>query len=358
MNPNNALPLDQIPWSSLGFWIPTVVGVFLAIWIAVGMFQARSLIRREFFAYFTSPIAYVVLVVFLGMTGKLFADVLDQLTATGPRGVEWPVRAIFTDQRFWVIFAALAPLLTMRLFAEERASGTLEVLMTSPLRDWQLVLAKYFGCLAFFTVIWFPTLLYLPALLGVHVRIPNAAPAFDPASVVFLAGVILSLFSLLLFLPRLGTAGRLVNLVLLALGVAMTAAGAYFHFGSKGPHIITITSQVDPFPVVSLYLGMFACGAMFLAIGILISSMVRDQLVSAILALAIGIPFLAAGFLGSAAVSPAALPDWFHYVSVPIHMEQSFGRGVIDSRPLILYASVTLFCLFMTVRSVEARRWS
>lgn len=349
--------LDQIPWITLGTWIPAILGVLVLVWVIVGMFQARSLIRREFFAYFTSPIAYVVLVVFLGMTGKLFSDVLDQLTATGPRGVEWPVRSIFTDQRFWVIFAALAPLLTMRLFAEERSSGTLEVLMTSPLRDWQLVLAKYFGCLAFFTVIWLPTLVYLPALLGVHVRTPAVAPNLDPNSIIFLAGVVLVLFGLLLLLPRLSTMGRMVNLFILGIGAVMAVTGGILHFRAPGAHLISITSEVDPFPVVSLYLGMFACGAMFLAIGILISSMVRDQLVSAILALAIGIPFLAAGFLGNV-TGPNGLPEWFQYVSVPVHMEQSFGRGVIDSRPLILYASVTLFCLFMTIRSVEARRWS
>ncbi len=350
-------PWDQIPWMTVGTWVPAVLGGLLAIYLLIGLFQARSLIRREFFAYFTSPIAYVVLVVFLGMTGKLFSDALDQLTATGPRGVEWPLRAIFTDQRFWVIFAALAPLLTMRLFAEERASGTLEVLMTSPFRDWQLVLAKYVGCLAFFTVIWLPTLLYLPALLGVHARLPAGPPSGELYSILFLSGVTLTLFGLLLLLPRLGTTGRVINLILLAIGVGLSVFGGIKHFTSGGPYLITVTSQVDPFPVISLYLGMFASGAMFLAIGILVSSMVRDQLVSAILALAIGIPFLAAGFLGSATGS-GGIPDWFRYVSVPIHMEQSFGRGVIDSRPLILYASVTLFCLLMTVRSVEARRWS
>jgi hypothetical protein len=44
-------------------------------------------------------------------------------------------------------------------------------------------------------------------------------------------------------------------------------------------------------------------------------------------------------------------------VSVPLHFRQDFTRGVLDSRHLILYGSVTLFCLFMTVRSLESRRW-
>jgi ABC-type transport system involved in multi-copper enzyme maturation permease subunit len=328
----------------------------LAVRLCFGLFEARSLIRREFFAYFTSPIAYVVMVVFLGVTGALFAGVLDQLTATGPRGVEWPVRALFSDQRFWVVFAALAPLLTMRLFAEERASGTLEMLMTSPLRDWQLVLAKFAGCLLFYAVLWLPTLLYLPALLGIKATLPETMPG-DPAGFGFLAGAGMTLLGFFALLFPLGTVSRLLSLLLLGSGIGLGTWGAMTHFGGQGPHLVEITSIVDPFPALSLYVGMFAAGAMFLAIGILVSSMVRDQLVSAVIALAIGLPFVMAGFVG-ALPGASAVGPWVQYLSVPVHMDQLFGRGIIDSRPLVLYASVTVFCLFMTVRGVEARRWS
>ena len=116
------------------------------------MFATLSLIRREFSAYFLSPIAYVVLVVFLAVTGHLFYVTLNLLTASGPRGTEWPMQTMFADERFWLVFLFIPPLLTMRLFAEERGSGTLEMLMTAPLRDWQVVLAKYLACLAFYAV--------------------------------------------------------------------------------------------------------------------------------------------------------------------------------------------------------------
>lgn len=327
-----------------------------AVRLIWGLFEARSLIRREFFAYFTSPIAYVVMVVFLGVTGTLFAGVLDQLTATGPRGVEWPVRALFSDQRFWVVFAALAPLLTMRLFAEERASGTLEMLMTSPLRDWQLVLAKFTGCLAFYTVLWLPTIIYLPALLGIKATFPDSFPN-DAAGLGFLLGMDMFVLGLIALLFPFGTMLRVIGLVMLAAGIFLGVWGGIVHFGGKGPHLIEITSIVDPFPALSLYVGMFAAGAMFLAIGILVSSMVRDQLVSAVIALAIGLPFVMAGFVGTIP-GASGLGPWVQYLSVPVHMDQLFGRGIIDSRPLVLYASVTVFCLFMTVRGVEARRWS
>src|SRR5438128_7888493 len=123
-----------------------------------------SLIRREFSAYFYSPIAYVVLAVFLAVTGHLFYLTLEQLTETGPRGIVYPMEIMVGNVAFWLVFLFIPPLLTMRLFAEERSSGTLEMLLTAPVRDWQVVFAKYVACFAFYTLMWLPTLLYLPIL--------------------------------------------------------------------------------------------------------------------------------------------------------------------------------------------------
>jgi ABC-2 type transport system permease protein len=121
-----------------------------------------SLIRREFTAYFLSPIAYVVLAVFLLVTGHLFYLTLNLLTESGPRGVEFPMQTMLGDEKFWLVFLFIPPLLTMRLFAEERGSGTLEMLMTAPVRDWQVVLAKFTACFLFYLVMWLPTLVYWP----------------------------------------------------------------------------------------------------------------------------------------------------------------------------------------------------
>ena len=95
---------------------------------------------------------------------------------------------------------------------------------------------------------------------------------------------------------------------------------------------------------------------MFLALGLLVSSLVRSQLVAWMLALLLGLAF----------VLPSLLRWWFepgsvgygvvYFVSVPEHFRRDFTRGVIDTRPLVLYVSVTLLCLFLTVRSLEARR--
>ena len=102
-----------------------------------------SLVRREFSSYFLSPIAYVVFFVFLMATGHLFYLTMEQMTARGPHGVNFPLQLMLTDTWFWLVFLFIPPLLTMRLFAEERASGTLEMLMTAPLQDWQVVMSKY-----------------------------------------------------------------------------------------------------------------------------------------------------------------------------------------------------------------------
>ena len=93
--------------------------------------------------------AYVILFAFLFMTGILHYLTIKQLTATGPRGIYFPMQFMVKDHWFWLVFLFIPPLLTMRLLAEERSSGTLEMLMTAPLRGWQIVLSKYLACLAF-----------------------------------------------------------------------------------------------------------------------------------------------------------------------------------------------------------------
>jgi ABC-type transport system involved in multi-copper enzyme maturation permease subunit len=337
----------------LGAAAVLVVVVLLAG--AVGLFRARSLIRREFAAYFLSPIGYVVLVVFLAVTGHLFARTLDLLTTTGPKGTEWPMQSMFADERFWLVFLFIPPLLTMRLFAEERSSGTLEMLMTSPLRDWQVVLSKYLACLAFYVVVWLPTLVYLPALLGAEM--PIVKPAWTFYSLLFLAGLATLLVGLLSLWPRLGTRGRVVSLVLILGGALAAGIGGYLHYTRDAEHLLEIPIRLDPAPVLATYLGMFLAGAMFLALGLLVSSLVRDQMVAAILALALGLVFIGAGFWRPEHTDSLA-SRLVYFFSVPLHFQETFTRGRIDTRPLILYTSTAIFCLFLTVRTLERRRWS
>jgi ABC-type transport system involved in multi-copper enzyme maturation permease subunit len=344
--------------SAVGVILLTAVAV--GVFLAAGLFQARSLIRREFSAYFLSPIAYVVLVVFLAVTGHLFSVTLNLLTASGPEGTEWPMRTMFGDERFWLVFLFIPPLLTMRLFAEERGSGTLEMLMTAPLRDWQVVLSKYLACLAFYVILWLPTLLYLPALLGAQRPVWPANPmdAVTPYSVLFLAGLAAVLVGLVLLWPRLGTGARLVSAALLVGGALTAVAGGLLHYHRDAVHLveIPIAPGLDPYPVLATYLGMFLAGAMFLALGLLVSSLVQNQMVAALVALALGLPFIVAGFWRPEQ-DGTPLYQVLYFFSVPLHFDRAFTRGLVDTRPVILYASTALFCLFLTVRSLESRRW-
>ena len=348
MNLSESLTLAFLGLAALAVVIAAVV-------LGLGLFQARSLVRREFSAYFLSPIAYVVFVVFLAVTGLLFSVALGLLTATGPKGTESPMQTMFADERFWLMFLFIPPLLTMRLFAEERGTGTLEVLLTAPLRDWQVVLGKYLACLAFYCLLWLPTLAYLPALLGAKAPIFQAA--WTRLSVAMLIGLATAALGLVLLCFRLGTPYRLASLLLLFGGAFAAAVYGWLHYHDDPVHLLEIPVTLDPYPVLATYLGMFLAGAMFLALGLLVSSLVRDQMVAALIALALGLVFIVAGFWRPEQ-DGGPLYQIVYFFSVPLHFDRSFTRGVIDVRPLVLYVSMTVFCLFLTVRSLERRRWS
>jgi ABC-type transport system involved in multi-copper enzyme maturation permease subunit len=307
-------------------------------------------------AYFLSPVAYVVLVVFLLVTGHLFYLTMRLLTETGPRGAEFPLQVMFGDERFWLVFLFIPPLLTMRLFAEERSTGTLEMLMTTPLRDWQVVLSKYLACLGFYVLLWLPTLVYLPVLLDL--REPILQPAWTPRSITMLAGLGLLLVGLLGLLPSLGTKARLISLLLILLGGVAAGVGGWLHYTRDPRHLLEIPAGIDPMPVLSSYLGLFLAGAMFLALGLLVSSLVRSQMVAALVTLLLCLVFIVAGFWRPEMETSSLAYQVIYFFSVPLHFSHDFSRGLIDTRHLVLYVSVACFCLFLTVRSLESRRWS
>ena len=108
----------------------------------IGMDQIISIFRREFSGYFSTPIAYVFIVIFLFMNG-VFTFFMGDLFARGQADLE----PFFTWHPWLYLF--LIPALSMRLWAEERRSGTVELLMTLPVTVWQAVLAKYMAAWAF-----------------------------------------------------------------------------------------------------------------------------------------------------------------------------------------------------------------
>lgn len=114
--------------------------------------------KRESLAYFLSPVACLVTVFFLIVMGISFWMMVTLLAQEG--GTVTIMSHLFGSIFFWMALLMVTPLLTMRLFAEERRSGTFELLMTAPVRDAEAVLAKYAAALTFYVVLWIPTLAY------------------------------------------------------------------------------------------------------------------------------------------------------------------------------------------------------
>jgi ABC-type transport system involved in multi-copper enzyme maturation permease subunit len=320
-----------------------------------------SLIRREFAAYFTGPIGYVALFSFLVLTGLLFNLALGLLTEKGPRGVEYPMQvllggaetpnaALVAGVLFWGLFPAVTGIITSRLIAEERGTGTLESLLTAPIRDWQVVIAKFVACFAFYLLLWSTTLVYVPVLADLHAEWQGN---FTPWAGAMAVGLLFVFFAAFGFWVELS--GWLV-LGLGTLGLALAVGGGYQHYTVDAEQLVKVTAAIDPRPVLTSYLGVVLAGGMFLALGLLVSSWVKSQLVAWMLSLLLGLGFVLPALLRWQFDAGSAVYPLVYYVSVPEHFRRDFTRGVIDTRPLVLYASVTLCCLFLTVRSLEARR--
>jgi ABC-type transport system involved in multi-copper enzyme maturation permease subunit len=325
------------------------------------MRATASLIRREFIAYFTGPAGYAALFGFLVLTGLLFNLNLTLLTAKGPEGAEFPMQVMLggadsptlaqvAGVLFWGLFPAVTAMLTMRLLAEERGSGTLETLLTAPIRDWQVVVAKFVACFAFYLVLWLPTLVYIPVLADLRAEWKLVETVY---AVVFVAGLVqLVVTPLLLF----GNVPAPFLWSTVFVGVVCTAVGGYLHYTKDAEHLLTLTAGIDPAPIWTSYLGVVLAGAMFLALGLFVSSLVKSQLVAWMAALLLGLVFVLPALLRWVFESGTLGDSIVYFISVPEHFRRTFTRGQIDTRPLVLYVTVTLFCLFMTVRSLEARR--
>lgn len=113
-----------------------------------------TLLRRELAAYFVSVTGYIIIAAAAFLMGWSFDVLLRSLQA---EPTQLPLTELFYDTlMFWIILLLMAPVITMRLFAQEKASGTFETLMTTPVSDLQVVLAKFSGAYLFFMVMWLP----------------------------------------------------------------------------------------------------------------------------------------------------------------------------------------------------------
>ena len=244
-----------------------------------------TMTRRELATFFLSISGYVIISGLAFLVGLDFVTLLSNL---GTDPVSMPITQVFFNNLFlWVIIVLTAPVITMRLFAQEKALGTFETLTTTPVGEVQIVAAKFTAAVVFFVVMWLPTLAYM-------------------------------------FIVE--------------------------HFANQ-------PGGLDHGTLASMYLGLFLAGCLIISIGCFASSLTKSQVVAGMLTLVAGVVLLMLNWLAQ-----NAAPDgpWQAQVLSFFNLSQQmvdFTRGIVDTRVIVFYLSVTFFFLYLTLRVIESRRW-
>jgi ABC-2 type transport system permease protein len=192
--------------------------------------------KRELFAFFVTPLAWVLIVAFLVVQGMHFFLLVDHF-ARSPEvtGDETPLSAFFGNTvLLYLVLFMLIPPMTMRLFAEERRSGTIETLMTAPVSSAGVVLAKFTAVLTTYAAMWLPTVLYLVILARTGpLDWRAAASAYLGVALVGAGYLSLGLCASALtrsqFLAMVWTALVLLVLFILGVGEFVTRDGTLMH---------------------------------------------------------------------------------------------------------------------------------
>ncbi|MDY5970046.1 MAG: gliding motility-associated ABC transporter permease subunit GldF [Bacteroidales bacterium] len=241
-----------------------------------------ALYKKEIAAFFSSLIGYLAIGVFLVLTGLLLwvfpgnFNILDYGYAT--------LEGLFFVTPMLYLF--LIPAITMRLLAEEKKNGTLELLLTKPLTEWNIVWAKFLAGLTLVVISLLPTLVYYFSVYALG----------DPAG------------------------------------------------------------NIDTGSVAGSYIGLLALSAAFVAIGLFASSTTDNQIVAFILAAFLcafcfwGFDlFFRMGFLGQTGLFIKGLGIEQHYASM--------SRGVVDTRDVLYFISVSALFLMLTRLALQRRTW-
>ncbi len=227
------------------------------------MKNINNIFKKEFKSYFFSPIAYIVISIFLLVVGWLFFSTF------------FLNRQANLSRFFSILPVALAfiiPAVTMRLFSEEINIGSYEILLTMPVTFRDIIVGKFLAALAFVGVMLAPTVIY-----------------------------------------------------------AVT---------------VSFMGKLDWGPVIGGYIGALLLGASYCAIGILASSITRNQVIAFITAMSICVFFtLLIDFL--IFFLPNAFVGFFQYMSASFHF-QNIAKGVIDSRDILYFLSVSFISLYGT----------
>tara|TARA_B110000116_G_scaffold172379_1_gene149006 strand:- start:1302 stop:2021 length:720 start_codon:yes stop_codon:yes gene_type:complete len=233
-----------------------------------------SIAYKELLIYFSSPMAYIIAGVFFSLTGVFFVSSIEGAFA------EASARVLFSNSTYFLM-PLIPPLLTMRLLAEEQKLGTLELLLTSPIRDYEIVIAKFLASFIILLAMTLFTLFYMFLLF-----IYNANP--------------------------------------------------------------------DIGPMISTYIGFILYAMVALSIGLLASSLTSNQIVAA--SVGFGIIFLFTILHRINEVIEGPIATIIEHLSLLEHFE-SFSRGVIDTKDVAYFIVMTCTFIFLTVRSLESRRW-
>ncbi len=258
------------------------------------MRNVLAIIDRELRTYFISPVAYVVLTIFVFLSGLFFQTILSQIMqmamqqamqgaqfGRGPQPIDMPgiVSQGFL-QTMSVILLFMIPMITMGLFSEEKKRGTMELLLTSPITDLQVVLGKFLASVSFYVIL--------------------LATTWVPMGILYVYGA-----------PASG-------------------------------------------PILARYLGLFLYGVALLAIGLFISTLTENQIVAAVLSFGTIMVLWLVDVLANKA--EATTKDVLTYMSILSHLDD-FMRGVISTSHIIFYLSLVAFALFLTYRSIDSLRW-
>src|ERR1035437_3238065 len=243
-----------------------------------------TLVRRELASFFLSLTGYIIIAAALFLMGYSFVIILVKLQK--PMPMSTPITELITPF-FWLLLLLTTPMITMRLFALEKFSGTFETLMTAPVSDFQVVAAKFSAALLFYALMWLPL---LGCLLVVR-------------------------------------------------------------------HYSNDTAALDGGVVAGAFLGILLLGGLFVSLGCCASALTRSQVIAAVVSLVFGASVFLLGYLAD---KLPAQDNWQAQVLSCFDLFEQmrdFARGVVDTRPVILLVSLTLFFLFLTLRVVESRRW-
>ncbi len=165
------------------------------------MSHVVAIARKELETLFYSPIAYVCLIVFLGLNGFLFLFMATSYSGADPMPGS-PLTLFFSTGFYWIVLWLVIPAITMRLLSEERKQGTLETLMTTPVTETQVVLGKWLSVMAFYAILWATTFAYV--FMAAYATGPSRFP-------IGLTALVVLNFLTAILIPILGTVQRRVG---------------------------------------------------------------------------------------------------------------------------------------------------